>query len=353
LADLGVEVRGTVTGRFLLPWVIRQRADVLHLHWLNQFSDAKTPIRALIKLASFITELLILRLLGVRIVFTAHNLIPHESKFPKIDLLCTAMVTRIAHATVAHGESARDILVERCRLRRADRIHVVPCGNYSTAYPNTIDSAAARRRLGIPGSDTVFLFLGAIRPYKGVPELIDAFSQITEEEVRLLIAGRPWGVELENELMAKCSQDQRIGYYPGVVENEDIQVFMNAADVVVLPYKDILTSAAAVLAMSFAEPCVAPRLGCLADVLDEKGAFLYDPSETNGLLNAMLRATEKSANELEAMGQYNFRRAQEWSWEHIAGKHFDMYRSCIDRKSPSGHAEIVEVRDLQAEVQAK
>jgi len=58
---------------------------------------------------------------------------------------------------------------------------------------------------------------------------------------------------------------------------------MNACDVVVFPYQEILTSGAVILAMSFGRACVAPRLGCIQDVLDDKGAFIYEPSNKAGL----------------------------------------------------------------------
>jgi len=339
LADLDVEVDGAVTGRFLLPWVLKHRADILHLHWLNQFSAAKTEVRAVIKLASFIAELFLVKILGVRIVFTAHNLKPHESTFPKIDLLCTALVCRLAHGTVAHGPTAKALLERTSHLKDRGKIVVIPYGNYMKASPNQISREDTRKQLGLPDRSLVFLFLGAIRPYKGVIDLIESFGSLKVEGAHLLIAGWPLNEEIAEQVIAKCSVVENTHLYPRYVGYEEHQVFMNAADVVVFPYKDILTSGAAVLAMSFGKACVAPRMGCIQDVLDEDGAFLYDPAESDGLYRALQRAAAKSRCELESMGTHNLLAAQEWSWEYVASRYLDLYRRCIDGRRATERSE--------------
>ena len=92
---------------------------------------------------------------------------------------------------------------------------------------------------------------------------------------------------------------------------------MNAADVVVFPYRDVLTSGALLLAMSFGKACIAPRIGCMGDVLETSGGFLYDLSDENGLPDALARALQEN-NRLAAMGQRNLCQAEKWNWDHRA-----------------------------------
>ena len=108
---------------------------------------------------------------------------------------------------------------------------------------------------------------------------------------------------------------------------EELQVYLNAADVVVLPYKDILTSGAAVLAMSFGKPVIAPKLGCVAELIEEGvGGFLYDPEDEDGLLNAMRKAI--TAN-LRALGEYNLQKARELDWLRAAKATLEVYQRCL------------------------
>jgi len=98
---------------------------------------------------------------------------------------------------------------------------------------------------------------------------------------------------------------------------------MNAADVVVLPFQDILTSGSALLAMSFGKPVIAPRMGCIPEALDRKGVFLYTHNEEEALLRAFQQA---SLADLAAMGKYNYRKAKRFDWNEIAQKTCELYK---------------------------
>jgi glycosyltransferase involved in cell wall biosynthesis len=181
-------------------------------------------------------------------------------------------------------------------------------------------------KLGIGKSERVLLFLGNIRPYKGVEELIQAFKELEFNEVRLLIAGRTLNEDVEKRVRALADEDVRCRFYPGFVADEVIQVYMNAADVAVCPYKDILTSGAILLAMSFGKACVAPMLGCITDYLDERGAFLYNARDPGGLIGALKESLTVSSDRLSMMGEHNRRIAEGFSWDVIAQRTLDVYR---------------------------
>ena len=103
---------------------------------------------------------------------------------------------------------------------------------------------------------------------------------------------------------------------------------MNACDVVVFPYQEILTSGAVFLAMSFKKACIAPRQGCLGEVLNENGAFLYDSDCENGLFQS-LESAIKNNHQLMNMGEYNFELAEKFDWSNIAGMTLQVYQSCL------------------------
>jgi beta-1,4-mannosyltransferase len=100
-----------------------------------------------------------------------------------------------------------------------------------------------------------------------------------------------------------------------------VQLYLNACDVVVLPYQHSFTSGAAILAMSFAKPCIAVRRGCIGGMLDEGGVFLY---EGDALLDAMQRAM--SAQDVAAMGAHNYARVTQWDWDRVARETVGLYQ---------------------------
>ncbi len=269
-----------------------------------------------------------LRAAGTPIVWTAHNLRNHEGRFPRLDRRVTAGAARLADAIVAHGEAARTAVARALGGELLGRIHVVPHAHYIDDYPNEIDRSAARRALGLDEGRFVFLFLGRVRAYKGVFELLDAFRDAPlPPGTELVVAGKTTGDRERVRLKRRCKKAAGVTLHYGHVEDERLQEFFAAADVCVLPYRDVLTSGAAVLAMSFGKPIVAPAVGGLTEVLDDGGAWLVDPDRDGALGEALVAAAGTGPERLAAMGAHNRRRAEEWSPSRVAAMHAEVYEA--------------------------
>jgi glycosyltransferase involved in cell wall biosynthesis len=111
--------------------------------------------------------------------------------------------------------------------------------------------------------------------------------------------------------------DTRVLYVPGYVPDDQVQLYMNASDVAVFPYRRSLTSGALILAMSFGRACIAPRLPATTDVIDDGGGLSFDVTSPGGLAG-VLRAAIGRRSELLAMGRLNRARAECWDWNTIA-----------------------------------
>ncbi len=331
LERLGVDVRRIPYRHLLCLDALKEKPDVIHFQFIDPYIlpayRSRETCRALFKGPLFLVQVLILRLCGCRIVWTIHNLGNHDKRRPNVEWFYSLLFCRLAHALITHGKSAQEAVVRRYRLtRQSHRLHVVHHPNYIDAYPNTISQKEARTRLGIEPSRLLFLFFGQIRPYKGLMELIDAFRDLQPIDADLWVAGEATEQGLADELTRADANIHSLHCTLKRIPDLDVQIYMNACDVVVLPYRRILTSGAALLAMSFGRVCVAPRLGCLTELLDQHGAFLYDPADPAGLRNALSNAAEARA-ELSGMGQYNRRRAAEYSWPRAADTYLEIYRN--------------------------
>jgi glycosyltransferase involved in cell wall biosynthesis len=97
------------------------------------------------------------------------------------------------------------------------------------------------------------------------------------------------------------------------VPSENLQLYLNACDVVVLPYREDLTSGAAMLALSFGRPVVAPRMGTLEELLTDDCGVLYDPRSDAALVDAM-----RAARMRHFSAQAIVSRAQQFSWDRSA-----------------------------------
>jgi len=331
LSQKGVSVSfGTTYHLFSVLLSVKKnwKPDIIHIHWPHVFLLSASRAGTILKSSSFIGELIILKFLGVKIVWTVHNIISHESKFKSLELFFNNILLILCNGIIVHSQSSKDEVIKTYNIRDSSII-VIPHGNYINCYQNVISKAEARKQLDLCSKDMVFLYFGQIRPYKGVLELIDVFKRLGQSQAKLLIVGKPYNNEFANDVVKKCTKDGRIGTVLKFVPDDEIQIYMNAADIIVLPYKNILTSGAIILAMSFCKPVIAPFIGCTRDVLDKTGSFLYVTSDAEGLLKAMECAFDAN---LEKMGEHNFELAKQIRWDDIAKRTYDVYEQCLNLK---------------------
>lgn len=306
------------------------KPDILHLHWIHPFLLASSKGKTIIKSISFIVELAILRIFRIKIVWTVHNIVNHEKKFSSLELFFTKFAIRFFNRIITHAHFAKNEVKKIYNITDNSKIQIIPHGNYINNYSNTIGRIKARNKLKINGKEIVFMYFGLIRPYKGISELIQAFNKLNYSQTRLLIVGKPLNNEIARGIHKKCEENENIKTFFEFIPVAEIQIYMNATDVVVLPYRDILTSGAVILAMSFGKPVIAPAIGCIPETLDSGGSFLYNPSVKDGLVKSMKQAFNA---DLIKMGNHNFELAKKLNWDDIARKTYEVYKECLRIKT--------------------
>jgi len=316
-------------GDGLLPilFAIRSSEDVsvVHFHWLDRYIYHESGPRTAGLLLLTVFQLVVVRLMGVPVVWTAHNVLSHDSRYSRLERWFKHAFVRFGFCdhVFVHCENAADRLVQKCALpgRVRRRISVVPHGHYVDNYENEISRKEAQEELGYD-DEAVFLFFGQIKPYKGVTQLADTFTSIDEPNYRLLIVGNPSTDAIKRELEERVAGDDRIRTVLEFVPDEEIQLYMNAADAVVLPYTEITTSGSAILVMSFGRGLIIPRLGCVPEFLDEEGALIYPPDADDGLRNALMEAKHR---DLPSMGRHNARQVRQYDWGTVAERTARVY----------------------------
>ena len=304
-------------------WQHRNRVDVLHFHFIQSHYASANQRGSLRRLAKFSHYLLVARLLGYRIVWTAHDLMPTWPMPPQwVEWLARLTMARLAHRVMVHCDRARQLLREHFGIR--NRISVVPHPSYHGAYPNAVSKAVARESLGIGQDCFVAGFVGGIRPNKGIEELISTFAKLSSPDAVLLVAGKPWQPDsYVARVEALAAMDPRVRFTPERIPDGDLQRYLQAADVLVFPFTRVLTSGSVVLAMSFGRPVIVPRLGCLPELIGTDSGFVYDPQEPHALGAALERAM---GSNLTRMGAAAANRVNAVTWRDLARRTEGVYR---------------------------
>lgn len=322
LAEQGVAVHQGAF-RYLTPfWLLRRRrqVDVIHLHWFHNYHQRPSLLLSGAGALYLAGQLLLARRLGYGLVWTVHNLQPHEHYHPRLDRWLSRLILRLG-VPVVHCQAAAEAV--RQAFAYEGPIVVAPLGHYARVHPQAkIDKAEARRRLNLPEKVRLFLHIGLIRPYKGIPELVRQFVQLPTAGAVLVVAGEEIEGDLCSELPAALRDDERVVLRLNWLPDEELALYLAAADVVVTAFERVLTSSSVLLAMSSGLPVIAPALGCLPEQVGE-GGLLYDPAEPEGLYRALLAATTA---DLEAMGRRAYTLARSQSWAQTAAGVLDAYR---------------------------
>ncbi len=330
---LGVEVcEGEFSGRWLLRNL--RNTDYIHLHWPSGFYHASKRRKCFRGFALFLFFLTLVRWRGARLIWTIHNLYPHDRCLvPQLDILARQLLVKLGSRFFIHGPSARtQVLREFPKL--AERTVMIEHGHWVDYYPNTIPQGTARSRLGLTDTEFVFLFIGLCKPYKNLESLIQAFEQLPGNPV-LVIAGKfqdpTYEVAIRDAIRAAARRSEnRILLHSGFVRHEDMQIYLGACNVLVAPYNEVLSSGSAILGLSFGRPVIAPAIGSLKDLIIEGCGLLYNPSRSEGLRDAMRGAMDMKFDEARIRAE-----ALKHDWNDTAKIVVNSLAGLRDRKDAS------------------
>jgi beta-1,4-mannosyltransferase len=290
--------------------------DVVHLHWL-EFLVQGGRIRSLVRGLRLAAALRRLARSSTRLVWTVHNLRPHERQNPVVEKLVTRSALRHADTVIAHSRYAADRMTETYGAERD--IEVVPHGNFVGFHPPPARSREeTRTALGLPRGAFTYLIFGQLRAYKRIPEAIAAFSTLPDADVRMVVAGGVSDPALRAQLEAAGAKDSRVRLWLEHVPDQRVAELHDAADACVLPYRQVFSSGALLLALSLGIPVVVPQEG----TAEIAGQPALEPFEEGRLADALraIRRGDQAERRRAARAA-----ASRFDWDRIADRTVELY----------------------------
>lgn len=217
--------------------------NVVHVQWPEYLIRSRGPVKRVVKAIAF--TLFIIRIVvgRVPVVRTVHNLDTHEAG-GRVEKALLAALDATVDVNVYLNESVENDL---------DRGVVI----LHARYPRSAEPVSRvddRRSI---------LFFGQIRPYKGIENLISAFvglrSDEKYEDVVLRLVGRPIDTEYAETLQRLIGDDERIVANFGYVSDEDLEVLVQEAACIALPYRHLYNSGSAIYSLGLGTPALLPR----------------------------------------------------------------------------------------------
>ncbi len=293
-------IQGEWSGRWIIENV--KKDDVVHIHWPSfYYTGNANLIKSIRSFLRFSAILLLLKVRSGSIIWTAHNLLPHErALIPYLDVLGRNLIISSANIIFVHGAEAEKVLLDKF-ISAKEKCCQIPFGNWKSRYPEGIGKVSAREDLNIPTESFVYLFLGRCRPYKNLEGLIESFLAVAKDTDILLIVGAFIDDQYLDKIKFLASDDSRIIIIPKFVSDEETSIYLSSCDIMCLPYNEILTSGSAMLALSFGRPVISINKGFLKDIILPNVGLLMEKSDSQSINKCLKEARTMTWSESEIL----------------------------------------------------
>ena len=303
----------------LIRYVALAKPRLLHILWNNKFEYFDRTLL-----------MLYYKLCGKKIVLTAHNVDrdQRDSSDSPFKHWTLKIQYRLVDHIFVHTNKMKSELCENFGVR-GQAVTVIPFGINNAVRDTDLTPTDAKRRLSIGSEERTVLFFGRIAPYKGLEYLLSAFQQILPKNphYRLIIAGEPmrryekyWDA-IQQTINGGDIRDRIIQKFE-FIPDEHTELYLKAADALLLPYKSTSQSGVLFLAYRFGLPTIAADVGSFReDIIEGRTGFLYRPGDVSDLTRTikmyfgsdLYKGLDQRRQEIMALGQSRH------SWE-VVGK---------------------------------
>lgn len=279
------------------------------------------------------------KLVGKRVVYTAHNIQPKRKK-GMLTRGVYYLIYRCVDHIICHTEGVKAGIVSGFAIR-GSKVSVIHHGMNSSVPKTQMSESVARERLGIDRDARVLLLFGNVRPYKGYEVGLEALRHLVSDanSWRLLVVGGVSGNdysylrELE-EYVDKEGLRSVVEFHTRHIPDGEIEIYFKAADVLLLPYMEgDFQSGVLLLAYSFGLPVIAADVGSFGDEV-ENGVVGYvfragDPRDLAAKINDFFRVLQKRPRLRELVMEYARER---YSWDRISERTVGVYQRVLDNR---------------------
>lgn len=244
-----------------------------------------------------------------KIIFTVHNVIPHE-KTIYWSMKSLKRVYDLCDHLVVHTEENKAELMEKFSIK-GEKITVINHGISLDYVPVNVEEE--KRKFGIADNKPILLAYGGIRDYKGTDILVNACRGI---DCHLIIAGAVIG-DTDFESVKKAIIEKNISAIciDRFITNEESNVLFQIADYIVLPYKEFHSQSGVFMqAIQYTKPVIATDVASFKKFVDQYHlGYICIPGSEESLHDTIIEALENRAD-VERIGQIR----EKFSWANSA-----------------------------------
>lgn len=261
---------------------------------------------------------------NVPVVITAHGFDVYDLPFRDEgwERKIKWVLNQTSHV-ITVSQSNKKILVEKLGVNE-NKLSVSPNGFSSKLFYPLMDNANIRQRLNLPLDKKIILNVANLYPIKGHRHLIEAVKDLEKyrKDILCIIIGDG---RLRRDLKVQIKKLNLENYVKlvGAKIHREISLWMNAADLFVLPSLSEGNPTVMFESLGVGLPFVGTKVGGVPEIItSEDYGLLCEPADPKGLAEKILIALDKDWDR-EKILKY----AKRFTWENIAKETRGIYES--------------------------
>lgn len=179
-----------------------------------------------------------------------------------------------------------------------------------------IEKEKAKEEIGLVRDDKTILFLGTLRKYKGVENLIETAKILKNENFKFMVAGDLWK---ECKVYIKEFKNLNFKTHFGFLKWEEIIKFLSSADLVFMPYKRASGSGILMMAYYYEIPFCITGLEEFLDYLPENYPVLQNPEEMAEFIKNFFKNKDFSEDLIKKIKL----KKENFTWENFFNRFFE------------------------------
>lgn len=298
--------------------VARDKPDVLHLQWLPfmEFVGWEIPILRCIKWLSPKT----------RLVLTIHNIYPHDMSSERKKSYNTRFrkAGSLIDAFIVHTKISKEDVIREFGLS-AEKVHVCCHGVFE---PKGVTISSVYRKDG----KLHILQFGGQSFYKGTDLLVNAVCGLDDERKKRIETHIVGGISQSFlEELKKKDVDSVVTWKAYFLSDEELYQEINAADLIVLPYRAISQSGVLLLSIYFGKLIICSNLLSFKETMQgEDGNSLdndlfFKNEDADSLRNLIVRYIDGKVDEEAIRKRINHLKFL-YSWQSAAKATIEVYK---------------------------
>ena len=252
----------------------------IHFDWLEPITQLGSKKDALSRIIDYVALLRELALKGVRITHTEHNSEPHEGDKHSLHGFFSSLVKMLSHEVQVMNPSKESKILNSAY---GHKIKIERHPSYVGSYNDLMGTDGAKVTLGLDKQRKTIGIVGALRPYKGVLELVQGFMEANPRNFDLVLAGRIEPEDFRKNLLDLTRVLPNVHLFEGHIPDFKIMTYVRAIDVAVIPFRSITNSGSVILFSESGIPVILPS-SAEKHLPNHRKIFYYKGSVVDALL---------------------------------------------------------------------